>query len=113
MCRIIRVTYYLEISVVVPNGVDLSLEIPVTIGTIPLRPGPVPQAPSVQGTLPFDEPPTYAEATGGPIKIQDTDEHVVGDVYFTPLYSYVRDFQFTGGHVCVEPILHFVSSNWP
>ena len=45
----------------------------------------------------LSEPPTYAESISGAVSILDEDEDAqgtVGDMMFTPMYTYVYDYRF-------------------
>ncbi|XP_065836711.1 arrestin domain-containing protein 3-like [Oscarella lobularis] len=111
-CRIIRITYIVEISVVVPNGVDVTLELPITIGTVPFRRSHPPRTRGGGGGGHHhnhhhqqrrhggggggdSQPPTYAEAMGNTVTIGEPNErYVIGDLRYTPLYAYVHDYHF-------------------
>ena len=43
------------------------------------------------------EPPTYAESISGAVDIRDEDDDqlgTIGDMMFTPMYTYVYDYRF-------------------
>ena len=45
----------------------------------------------------FTEPPTYAESISGAVDIRDEDDDqigTIGDMMFTPMYTYVYDYRF-------------------
>lgn len=123
-CRIIDHSYYIQVCVVVPNGINLKVHFPVVMGTIPfrqeaqppdqqvlfidnraanifelLRSIPMSQAaPIVPATT-----PSFVEATGMTVNIADReDHHTMGNLQYTPLLP----FAATGGAM---PVSH--SSN--
>ena len=110
-CRIIDQSYYIQLSVVVPNGFNLNIHFPIVIGTVPLRqdiPRPLQQVMHVESrtenwlqlpessitsqvasTVPV-HPPPYAEATGITVDIRDNDDrNAMGVVQYTPLLPFV------------------------
>lgn len=45
----------------------------------------------------FTEPPTYAESMTGAVDIRDEDDDqpgTMGDLMFTPMYTYVYDYRY-------------------
>ncbi len=45
----------------------------------------------------FPEPPTYAESLTGAVDIRDEDDDqpgTMGDLTFTPMYTYVYDYRY-------------------
>ena len=112
-CRIIDHSYFVQVCVVVPRGVNLKIHFPVVIGTIPLRevaPPPLPmdqiayidnRSLGMTGlppafAMPQEEvvvpsaPPSYAEATGAPsINIAEPDDQYTrGSLLYAPLYPF-------------------------
>ncbi|XP_010000729.1 PREDICTED: arrestin domain-containing protein 3-like [Chaetura pelagica] len=109
-CSIIRVEYSLMVYVDIPGAMDLFLNLPLVIGTIPLHPfGSRTSSVSSQGsmntnwlglTLPErpEAPPSYAEVVTeenrqssiAPIAAFDDFESVLQG----PLFAYIQEFRF-------------------
>lgn len=118
-CCLIRVDYSVRISLQIPGAVNLCVDLPVLIGTVPLRPihyrnmppaiQSVNEANNSLGVffppappysehdelpVPVDPPPTYAECIEGSVDIaDDDDDDIFGDTRFTPMYAYVHSYQ--------------------
>ncbi|XP_023218537.1 arrestin domain-containing protein 2-like [Centruroides sculpturatus] len=111
-CCLIRVDYAVRITLQIPGAYNLSVDLPVVIGTVPLRTRPPhyrnisPQLPEISGTNGyilldaiiinlFLAPPTYAECVEGSVDItEDDDGDIIGDTRFTPMYAYVHDYNY-------------------
>ncbi|XP_067119695.1 arrestin domain-containing protein 3-like [Centruroides vittatus] len=121
-CCLIRVDYAVRITLQIPGAYNLSVDLPVVIGTVPLRTRPPhyrnisPQLPEISGTnetrvtfyppappyseidapsAPVEPPPTYAECVEGSVDItEDDDGDIIGDTRFTPMYAYVHDYNY-------------------
>lgn len=120
-CCLIKVDYTVRITLQIPGSYNLSLDLPIVIGTVPFRARPLHFPPIDMQALheasvtymtpapayreqatpppPFDPPPTYAESVEGAVDIRDEDdvdgqEGVMGDFTFTPMYTYVTDYQY-------------------
>ncbi|XP_013791439.1 arrestin domain-containing protein 3-like, partial [Limulus polyphemus] len=118
---LIRVDYAVRITLQIPGAYNLSVNLPIVIGTVPLRTRPpnyrtllsaleafprindlgltfYPVAPpysEVDMSLLHDEPPpTYAECVEGSVDITEDDDDIIGDTRFTPMYTYVHDYQY-------------------
>ena len=117
---VVEVTYYVEVHVDVPWGIDLRLYLPVVIGTIPYRPvynvvqdyGPIlppsyesgmvpqptagiaPPPPTLFG-YPDIPPPSYAAAIGDQdVHVGDGDDKVEwGNQRYIPFYTYATPHQ--------------------
>jgi hypothetical protein len=117
-CRIIAHSYFIQVCVVVPRGINLKVHFPVMIGTVPLReeahrPLPMDQIAYIDNrslgtnglppaiTMPQAEvvvpsaPPSYAEATSAPsINIADSDDQYThGSLLYAPLYPFASPAQ--------------------
>ncbi|UYV72612.1 ARRDC3 [Cordylochernes scorpioides] len=110
-CCLIRVDYSVRLTLQIPGAYNLSLDLPVVIGTSPLRlprllvapPGeeeletfPPPYHESSPATPLSEPPPTYAECIEGSVDIDDEEEdgaEMVGDTRFTPMFPYVHNYQ--------------------
>ncbi|CAN8005201.1 unnamed protein product [Ixodes hexagonus] len=106
----------LQITLQIPGAYNLSVDLPIVVGTVPLRSRPPhyrsmgalgrprihfypPAPPYSEGddddTLPVEPPPTYAECIEGSVDIGDDEEgEVLGDTHFTPMYAYVHDYLY-------------------
>lgn len=108
-CQIIEIEYYVEFCVE-PSGLgfDLSVTMPILIGTIPLYnnfanfqlPTPAvsnivtdsnPSAPPLP-LYPNIPPPSYAECAFGEVNIRDKDdnEYTYGKLNYAPAYTYYK-----------------------
>nr|XP_002129778.1 arrestin domain-containing protein 3-like [Ciona intestinalis] len=106
-CNIIDIQYHLQFTVVTPGtSINLRLNLPIQLGTIPLQ-GLTPysihppmgsfpvSSPPVEPSAPppptyEPPPPTYMAAVGGEVNIRDEDdnEHIVGGTSYAPQYTY-------------------------
>ncbi|XP_014661544.1 PREDICTED: arrestin domain-containing protein 3-like [Priapulus caudatus] len=123
-CCLIKIEYTVRVTLQIPGSYNLSLDLPIVVGTVPLRGRLphyraidvqamsdarvtyVPPAPAYREQAtpppPFDSygpPPTYMESVEGAVDIRDEDdgdeqEGVMGDFTFTPMYTYVTDYQY-------------------
>ncbi|CAD5118681.1 unnamed protein product [Dimorphilus gyrociliatus] len=105
-CCLIKVEYYVKVAVHIPGAYNLALNLPITIGTVPHRSGRLPLALPVPPPYreiatpppPIDDPPpTYVESLGGAVSIRDEDDdeqNTIGELLFTPMYTYVVDYRF-------------------
>ncbi|XP_033634739.1 arrestin domain-containing protein 3-like [Asterias rubens] len=109
-CGIIKLEYFLTICLDITGAMNLNLLLPVMIGTVPLRAPPyTPFDPLAVGSLDlgFAEmfpsppiadiaPPSYAECLFGAVDIRDDEtEDIMGDnLMFTPMYTYVPNYEF-------------------
>ncbi|GBM66511.1 Arrestin domain-containing protein 3 [Araneus ventricosus] len=116
-CCLIRVDYAVRISLQIPGAYNLSMDLPVLIGTVPLRPAnyrhmtpvlengnEIPESPMYyqpappyseidMSSIPVEPPPTYAECVEGSVDIADEDDdNIIGDTRFTPMYAYVHSY---------------------
>ncbi|GMT33273.1 hypothetical protein PFISCL1PPCAC_24570, partial [Pristionchus fissidentatus] len=92
-CPIITVSYLLKIKLTTGGAISttLSAQLPLIIGSVPLRTappmpqsGPAPGAPPLYPQIPDAPPPSYAACVFGAGKIKDEDENAE----FTPRYPY-------------------------
>ncbi|XP_042144827.1 arrestin domain-containing protein 3 [Ixodes scapularis] len=115
-CCLIHVEYAVRITLQIPGAYNLSVDLPIVVGTVPLRSRPPhyrsvgalgrprihfypPAPPYSEGDdddmLPVEPPPTYAECIEGSVDIGDDEEgEVLGDTHFTPMYAYVHDYLY-------------------
>ncbi|XP_022252035.1 arrestin domain-containing protein 3-like [Limulus polyphemus] len=111
----------IQITLQIPGAYNLSMDLPVVIGTVPLRTRPpnyrtlqsnmenlprtnearltfYPPAPPYSevemSSLPDEPPPMYAECVEGSVDITEDDDDIIGDTRFTPTYAYVHDYQY-------------------
>ncbi|XP_048735190.1 arrestin domain-containing protein 3-like [Ostrea edulis] len=114
-CCILKVKYFIEVSLHIPGSQNLALQLPVVIGTVPYRqgrhppsnlqmdtqfgdvpllPAPPPYSENVTPP-PFGDPPTYCESIEGAVNILDEDDDPgqMGSVTFTPMYTFVYDYR--------------------
>ncbi|XP_061172330.1 arrestin domain-containing protein 3-like [Saccostrea echinata] len=114
-CCILKVKYFIEVSLHIPGSQNLALQLPIVIGTVPYRqdrhpptslqtgvqlsdisllPAPPPYSESI-APPPFGDPPTYRESVEGAVSILDDDDDPgqMGSVTFTPMYTYVYDYR--------------------
>jgi len=110
-CCLLKVDYFIKVSLHIPGAYNVSLNLPIVIGTVPFRHlssyttmPPLSESssylnlpfldalPPYRETAtpppPFDDPPTYAECMNGAVDIGDEDDDS-GEFRFTPMYSYV------------------------
>ncbi|GAB6028564.1 Arrestin domain-containing protein 3 [Chamberlinius hualienensis] len=117
-CCLIRVDYSVQITLQIPGAYNLTVDLPIVIGTTPYRsrlyaissaelhglnyrtrmidlPIAPPYSPFQQPPPPpFEPPPSYAESVEGSVDIADNEEGLMGDTHFTPLYTYVHDYHY-------------------
>ncbi|XP_076373661.1 arrestin domain-containing protein 3-like isoform X3 [Tachypleus tridentatus] len=118
---LIRVDYAVRITLQIPGVYNLSVDLPVVIGTVPLRTQPpnyrtlqsnmenlprsnetrltfYPPAPPYNevdmSSLPDESPPMYAECVEGSVDITEDDDNIIGDTRFTPMYACVHDYPY-------------------
>lgn len=107
-CNCIKISYELKFIVQVAGGLskDLTVTIPITIGSVPYRPPSLfpevePSAPPLSPP-PYSEDaqlypvlPTYAECVYGGVAIRDENDagDMMSDSTFTPMYPFVSDYQ--------------------
>jgi len=106
--RVINVTYQVVIEVDVPWGLDPTINMPITMGTIPFRPAyqqiNVPQidpnTPQMGMAPPSNiftdmAPPSYASVSGvQPISIGDESDHYTkGNLSYIPVYTFAQPYQ--------------------
>ena len=98
-CCVMKVDYYIKVALHIPGAYNLTLHLPIVIGTVPFRHGPtrytstrffnetftdyqnmvnLPVPPPYRETItpppPFDDPPTYHESVGGSVRLDDEDD---------------------------------------
>jgi hypothetical protein len=128
-----------QVALHIPGAYNLSMHLPVVIGTVPHRrqyllqsarvlqdatleflgtqflPAPPPYRESATPPPPIDglsrvialvyfshvlwhllaDPPTYAESLTGAVDIrEDDDQGTMGDLTYTPMYTYVYDYRY-------------------
>ncbi|XP_075536219.1 arrestin domain-containing protein 3-like isoform X2 [Dermacentor variabilis] len=115
-CCLIHVEYTVRITLQIPGAYNLFVDLPIVIGTVPLRSRPphyralgLPSQPQIHfypaappyseadtdDALPVEPPPTYAECIEGSVDIgDDEDGEILGDTRFTPMYAYVHDYLY-------------------
>ncbi|RWS07737.1 arrestin domain-containing protein-like protein [Dinothrombium tinctorium] len=113
-CCLIKVDYNIHISLESGIPVDISIDLPIVIGTVPLRSRPprytqneslhyrrprisppmLPSYSSLDDLSQDEPPPSYAECISGSVDIRDDDDgDIMGDTLFTPMYTYVNAFE--------------------
>lgn len=115
-CALIKVEYSVRITLQIPGAYNLSVDLPVIIGTVAyrtqvgysglgdfdiLREPPMnlltPAPPYREREIlppPLEPPPSYVECMEGSVDISENEEGLVGDTHYTPLYAYVLDYQY-------------------
>ncbi|XP_072037735.1 arrestin domain-containing protein 3-like isoform X3 [Amphiura filiformis] len=112
-CGIIKLEYFLTICLDITGAMNLYLHLPVVVGTVPLRAPPyTPFDPMSLGGMelnfsamfggttigevpPNYAPPSYAECVFGAVDIRDDETgDMMGDTLFTPMYTYVPNYEF-------------------
>ena len=105
-CRILKLSYVVTVTLVIPHALDLHVVIPVTIGNVPFRGGqstavdcPVPSAPTAPYTPPAaTDPYPPVGPPGGSFNYSTTypavniglDNYTMGETKYAP----VSDYQF-------------------
>ena len=113
--KLIRVEYFVRVSLVIPGSLNLSVSLPVVIGTVPLMrtASPASLRPAVPIPLPSivnndnstsnldDPPPSYMECVVDSAQVDlveagDVSEtsSLYGETRFVPLYRYVIDYHY-------------------
>ncbi|GFN82444.1 polyprotein [Plakobranchus ocellatus] len=127
-CCVMKVDYYVKVALHINGAYNLTMHLPVVIGTVPFRQAPsyrftdsrffretqfasvnlLPVPPPYRETItpppPFDDPPTYAESIGGAVNIYDEEDDEpsganMGDMTFTPMYRYVYNYRPPPAHL--------------
>ncbi|KAK0055336.1 arrestin domain-containing protein 3 [Biomphalaria pfeifferi] len=99
-CCVMKVDYYVKVALHINGAYNLTMHLPVVIGTVPFRqapsyrytdsryyretqaqfasvsllPVPPPYREMITPPPPFDEPPTYAESISGAVNLDDDDD---------------------------------------
>ncbi|WAQ97737.1 ARRD3-like protein [Mya arenaria] len=100
-CCVMKVDYFVKVALHIPGAYNLTIHLPIIIGTVPYRGGPhsyadsrffheaqallaaaayldVPNPPPYRETItpppPFEDPPTYVESVGGAVNLWDDDD---------------------------------------
>ncbi|XP_062310149.1 arrestin domain-containing protein 3a isoform X1 [Osmerus eperlanus] len=105
-CSIIRVEYSLTVYVDIPGAMNLSLNLPLVIGTIPLHPfGSRTSSVSSQCSMTMswlgmalperpEAPPSYAEIATEGQRRNSREVSSSRDEYEGPLFAYIQEFRF-------------------
>uniref|UniRef100_A0A3P9JTN8 Arrestin domain-containing protein 3 n=1 Tax=Oryzias latipes TaxID=8090 RepID=A0A3P9JTN8_ORYLA len=101
-CSIIRVEYSLMVYVDIPGAINLSLNLPLVIGTIPLHPfGSRTSSVSSQCSMSWlglperpEAPPSYLEIVTEEQRQSCLDVQVVREELNGPLFAYIHEFRF-------------------
>ncbi|XP_065829337.1 arrestin domain-containing protein 3-like [Oscarella lobularis] len=109
-CRILDLSHYIQVCIVIPGGINLKIHFPILLGSIPLRPQlqqqqsaptyidnsrmgaealpPPAVMPRASPNVP-SAPPTYAEATGNTFNIADKDDaNTFGNLHYAPAFPF-------------------------
>lgn len=100
-CCVMKVDYFVKVALHIPGAYNLTMHLPITIGTVPFRrgvfnfadpnfyretqahfnamtflglPNPPPYRETITPPPPFEDPPTYAESVGGAVNLWDDDD---------------------------------------
>ncbi|XP_060063713.1 arrestin domain-containing protein 3-like [Ylistrum balloti] len=121
-CCVMKVDYYIKVALHIPGAYNLTMHLPIVIGTVPFRRGtfrfpephffresqrrfdsvdylpiPPPYRETITPPPPFDDPPTYHESVGGAVNIWDDEDddprYNMGDLTYTPMYTYVYNYR--------------------
>ncbi|KPP64007.1 hypothetical protein Z043_117688, partial [Scleropages formosus] len=105
-CSIIRVEYSLTVYVDIPGAVNLSLNLPLVIGTIPLHPfGSRTSSVSSQCSMAMnwlgmtllerpEAPPNYAEVITEQQRQNNLEQPMARNEFEGPLFAYIPEFRF-------------------
>ncbi|XP_062272710.1 arrestin domain-containing protein 3a isoform X2 [Scomber scombrus] len=103
-CSIIRVEYSLMVYVDIPGAINLSLNLPLVIGTIPLHPfGSRTSSVSSQCSMSWlgmglperpEAPPSYAEIVTDEQRQSSLDVPAAREELDGPLFAYIHEFRF-------------------
>ncbi|KAG7279302.1 hypothetical protein CRUP_025120 [Coryphaenoides rupestris] len=105
-CSIIRVEYSLMVYVDIPGAINLSLNLPLVIGTIPLHPfGSRTSSVSSQCSMTMswlgmalperpEAPPSYAEIATDEQRQSSLDVASAREELDGPLFAYIHEFRF-------------------
>lgn len=103
-CSIIRVEYSLMVYVDIPGAINLSLNLPLVIGTIPLHPfGSRTSSVSSQCSMSWlgmglperpEAPPSYAEIVTEEQRQSSLDVPAAREELDGPLFAYIHEFRF-------------------
>ncbi|XP_071952910.1 arrestin domain-containing protein 3-like [Antedon mediterranea] len=117
-CSIIKLEYFLSICLDITGATNLYINLPIVIGTVPLRAPPYsPIDPLAVDSFNFsmatesnglgfnpatfrnictqEAPPSYAECVFGSVDIQDDEPgDMIGVTAYTPMYSYVWNYEY-------------------
>ncbi|XP_065905136.1 arrestin domain-containing protein 3-like [Dysidea avara] len=121
-CRILNLSYVLNVTLALPRAIDLHVTIPVTIGNVPFRGGesaassyPPVGGPPAQSSYPppaaggaylppaenpypppgtaYPPPIVNYSAAYPPVYIGD-DNYTMGEIQYAPVYGFVTDYRF-------------------
>jgi len=101
-CRILKLSYVLQVTLAIPRATDLHVTIPITIGNVPFRrgppatnsyPNPLQQNPYPPANNPYPPPVFNYSAAHPPVNIGD-DIYTMGETQYAPVYGFVTDYQF-------------------
>ncbi|KAK7115753.1 arrestin domain-containing protein 3-like [Littorina saxatilis] len=121
-CCVMKVDYYVKVALHIPGAYNLTVHLPIVIGTVAYRraqsycftqsrfyretqaqfadmdflPLPPPYRETITPPPPFEDPPTYAESVGGAVDLNDDDDDDgcnMGDLTYTPMYTYVYNYR--------------------
>lgn len=116
-CSIIRVEYSLMVYVDIPGAINLSLNLPLVIGTIPLHPfGSRTSSVSSQCSMSWlgmglperpEAPPSYAEIVTEEQRQSCLDVPAAREELDGPLFAYIHEFRFQP-----PPLYSEVSTKW-
>ncbi|XP_065829335.1 arrestin domain-containing protein 2-like [Oscarella lobularis] len=111
-CRILDLSHYIQVCIVIPRGINLKIHFPILLGSIPLRPQlqrqqsaptyidnsrmgaealppPAAMLPASANPIVPTAPPTYAEATDETFNIADQDDtNTFGNLQYAPAYPF-------------------------
>ncbi|KAK3098842.1 hypothetical protein FSP39_023602 [Pinctada imbricata] len=139
-CCVMKVEYYVKVALHIPGSYNLTLHLPVVIGTVPYRRGtfrfteshffretqpqfesmsclplPPPYRETITPPPPFEDPPTYHESVGGAVSIVDEEDgddpdFNMGDLTYTPMYTYVYNYRPPPAYAEVRVMTKMVKS---
>ncbi|XP_060581680.1 arrestin domain-containing protein 3-like [Ruditapes philippinarum] len=100
-CCVMKVDYFVKVALHIPGAYNLTMHLPIMIGTVPFRrgvfnftdsnfyretqahynamtflglPNPPPYRETITPPPPFEDPPTYAESVSGAVNLWDEDD---------------------------------------
>ena len=100
-CRILNLSYILTVTLDIPWAIDLSVEMPITIVSVPF-PGDPNAYPDLYPPLGLPGENISYSAIHPPVNI-DVEEGTMGETQYAPVYAFVTNYQFAPSSSYAEP----------